>query len=134
MATIFLKDAPIRLAELKGAVRAGERPTVGSIAVSLKSMANLIGAATLAERCIVLERAATEVDLGRAGELAREIEQELDRIKPMLERFAGRGATPARVIETPAIDPETLEQIRASLSGDGIGLGAQLVSLFLAEA
>jgi signal transduction histidine kinase/HPt (histidine-containing phosphotransfer) domain-containing protein len=133
MATIFLKDAPIRLAELKGAVRAGERTTAGGIAISLKSMANLIGAATLAERCTALERAATESELGRAGELTREIEQELDRIKPMLERFAGRSGAPAPVVE-PAIDGETLEQIRASLSGDGIGLGSQLVSLFLAEA
>jgi PAS domain-containing protein/HPt (histidine-containing phosphotransfer) domain-containing protein len=36
--------------------------------------------------------------------------------------------------ERSPIDPATLDQLRASLAADGLGLGTQLMSLFLAEA
>jgi PAS domain S-box-containing protein len=131
MATVFLKEGPSRLRELRGSLDAQDPTATSGAAQSLKGMAALVGAPALAEGCDRLEAAALVGDEPTARERLGELETEFARLQGLLEPHTP--TRPAPVSTLPPIDPATLAQLRASLARDGAGLGTQLVSLFLAE-
>ena len=131
-ARIALSDTPIRLTELRGAIRAGESRTVAQIAQAIRTFADALEATPMARRCSDILDAVEGQYLESADYLSQALDnawQEVERtIAPYLDQT---GRAP---LETSAIDPATLEQLTATISSDGLGLGNQLVSLFLAEA
>ncbi len=131
MATVFLKDGPSRLRELRGSLDAQDPAGAAGAAQSLEGMAVLIGATALAEGCDRLEAAALVGDEPTARDRLGELETEFARLQGLLEPYVPN--RPAPVSTRPPIDQATLAQLRASLASDGAGLGTQLVSLFLAE-
>lgn len=132
MATVFVKDAPVRLREMVGAAALGERGTVVAMAQSLGAMAGLVGAEPVSRACAGIETAA----LGEPEtleDLVRRVETALgEAIAALRTRLPAEPVGPEP--EQPAIEPATLQQLQASFSADGSGLGNQLVTLFLAEA
>jgi signal transduction histidine kinase/HPt (histidine-containing phosphotransfer) domain-containing protein len=133
MAAGFAKDAPLRLRELQGAAADGDQATAAALAHHLGGMAALVGAGRLAASCAAFESAVSERRSEALVPALVEIEERLAQVRSALERYLPpEGSRP--VSERPAIDPATVEQLRATIAGDSGGLGSQLVSLFLAEA
>jgi len=130
-ASIALKDGPVRLRELTGAVRAGEPRSAANAALALCSMAELIGARKLTAACRALIDA-VEIEFEDAEVHLAQVDHAWSEVRTALEPMV-RSTAATRPSEPP-IDPTTLDQLRASLAADGSGLGTQLVSLFLAEA
>ncbi len=128
-ARIALDEVPARLSQLRGGIQAGEASTAVENAVAVDRVAALLGATDLARYCRDLIEAAEQSYLDTAGHLLAGLESSWARTADALRPST---PAPAPVTEPAAIDPATLEQLTASL-GEG-GLGAQLVTLFLAEA
>ena len=133
VARIALADTPIRLIELRGAVRAGEARTVANITQALRSIADALEAKPMANRCNDLLDAVESQYLDTAEELVTALDHAWHDIRITVEPFGSAAAQPD-VAVTSAIDASTLEQLKATITPDGIGLGNQLISLFLAEA
>jgi signal transduction histidine kinase/HPt (histidine-containing phosphotransfer) domain-containing protein len=129
LVTAFLNEAPIHLAELLGAIKGRTADAAASRVGALEAMAKLIGARELAARTQAATRALETVPLPQATRAVDGIRHELDRLRRLLAPLVTASPAASR----PAIDPETLSQIRSSLAADGQGLGTQLVTLFLAE-
>ncbi len=67
---IYLKNAPLLIAEIQAGAAAGDLDRLGRAAHSLKSSSRSVGAANLAEICRELERSASEGRAADAGILA----------------------------------------------------------------
>jgi HPt (histidine-containing phosphotransfer) domain-containing protein len=81
----FLADAPMRLATMQAALRAGDAPTLERLAHSLKGIvAFFAAAATLGAAC-ELERIAKTRDLQHAPAAGAALESELARLTAALE-------------------------------------------------
>ncbi|MFN0177473.1 MAG: Hpt domain-containing protein [Gemmatimonadales bacterium] len=131
-ARIALADTPIRLAELRGAIRAGESRTVSQIAQAVRTIADALEARAMASRCSDILDAVE----GQYLESAEHLVQSLDSAWQQVQDTIAEPATAADrpTTERSPIDPATFDQLVATTTPDGLGLGNQLVSLFLAEA
>ena len=67
---IYLKNAPVLIAEIQAGAAASDLDRLGRAAHSLKSSSRSVGAANLAEMCRELERSASEGRAADAGNLA----------------------------------------------------------------
>ncbi len=132
-ARIALADTPIRLTELRGAVRAGEGRTVASITQAIRAIADALEAKRMTERCGDILDAVESHYLETADDLVISLEQAWSEVRTAIESF-GQSSSDAGAGTSAVIDAAALEQLTATISADGLGLGNQLVSLFLAEA
>ena len=120
-------EIPARLAELKGAVKAGEIGAVIDGAETVAKIAEAIEAAEVATRCRDVIDAAESQYLDAGDDIVIALDEAWHRLAETLAPYTLKTPEPSH----PSVDPATLEQLSASL-GEG-GLGAQLVGLFLAE-
>jgi PAS domain-containing protein/HPt (histidine-containing phosphotransfer) domain-containing protein len=131
-ARIALADTPIRLAELRGAIRAGESRTVSQIAQAVRTIADALEARAMASRCSDILDAVEGQYLESAEHLVQALDGAWQQVK---DTIGGLATAPDRpTTERSPIDPATFDQLVATTTADGLGLGNQLVSLFLAEA
>ncbi|MBM4186179.1 MAG: hypothetical protein FJ206_02600 [Gemmatimonadetes bacterium] len=130
-ARIALADTPIRITELRGAIRAGESRTVSQIAQAVGTIADALEAVELARRCRDVLDAVEGQYLESADYLVESLQLEWEQVRSALAPLV---PTADRPVGGAAIDPATLEQLAATTSADGLGLGNQLIGLFLAEA
>jgi PAS domain S-box-containing protein len=84
----FLRDAPILLDELRGALETAEIQQLRKAAHTLKSNGRVFGATTLAELCRELEAMASSDRLDGAAELLDQIEGEYARVEHALREVA----------------------------------------------
>jgi HPt (histidine-containing phosphotransfer) domain-containing protein len=127
-----MADAPIRLIELRGAIRAGESRTVANITQALRSIADALESKPMANRCTDILDAVESQYLETAEDLVTALDHAWAEAKSVIGPFSAAAAKPS--LASTAIDPATLEQLTATMTNDGLGLGNQLVTLFLAEA
>jgi PAS domain-containing protein/HPt (histidine-containing phosphotransfer) domain-containing protein len=132
-ARIALEDTPIRLTELRGAVRAGEARTVANIAQAIRAIADALEARRMGARCGDILDAVESQYLETADELVTALDQAWSEVRSAIEPY-GQGAADPVGIAADTIEADALEQLAATITADGLGLGNQLVSLFLAEA
>jgi len=131
LVSVFLRDVPLRLLELHGAVERDERHLVHDIAETLHGMCQGLGAQPMAQSCHLLADMTEIEGAGGAGRLLGRIEKEFARVRTVLDpMLRPPQPPPAAGPAAPPIDPITLQQLRAQ---GGTGLGSQLVSLFLIE-
>jgi HPt (histidine-containing phosphotransfer) domain-containing protein len=79
--TVFLSDAPLRVAAIEEAVRSGDATWVHRAAHAFKGAAGNIGATILHNHCRELDEVAKSGTLARAPELARQIREEFNRVR-----------------------------------------------------
>ena len=84
----YLKEAPERFDELRGAVVVGDAKRVHIAAHSLKSMSATVGALELSELCQAMEIDGREGSLEGMAERLSAAERELERLRPALEQVA----------------------------------------------
>jgi HPt (histidine-containing phosphotransfer) domain-containing protein len=131
MATAFLKDAPERARGIRGATNDGEVATARALAENLGGMAALVTADALAAACGAFVAAASESTSGLAPRLDA-VDAALAAVTTDLNRVV-RPPETATAAGAP-INADTLAQLRASIAVDRLGLGGQLVSMFISEA
>jgi PAS domain-containing protein/HPt (histidine-containing phosphotransfer) domain-containing protein len=131
-ARIAVADTPLRLIELRDAVRAGEARQVASIVLGIRAIADALEAKRMADRCGDILDAVESQYLEVADDLVTGLEHAWDDVRAVIEPFGQSGADAAGAAA--AIESAALEQLTATMTPDGLGLGNQLVSLFLAEA
>lgn len=131
MARIALADTPIRITELRGAIRAGESRTVSQIAQTVVTIADALEAAEMARRCRDILDAVEGQYLESADYLVQSLDVEWARVQTSIAPLV---PTAERRSAASPIDAVTLEQLTATTTSDGLGLGNQLIGLFLAEA
>ena len=132
-ARIALADTPIRLIELRGAVRAGESRTVANISQAIRAIADALEARRMAARCGDILDAVESQYLETADDLVTSLDQAWSEVRSVIEPF-GQPAPDPVATAADSIEAGALEQLAATMTADGLGLGNQLVSLFLAEA
>jgi two-component system sensor histidine kinase/response regulator len=84
---LFLEDCPIRMAELRAAVAAGERVRVERSSHAIKGSVATLGARVAYDLAANLERAARESRLADVPALLRALEAELERVDGALRRI-----------------------------------------------
>ena len=88
IATIYLDDAPARLAAVREAVRKQDPHAVATAAHAFKSGSGNIGATRVHDLCADLEAMGREGDLARAAETVAELEREAARVEQALRAVA----------------------------------------------
>ena len=81
LAETFLRDAPVRLAELRRAVEAGDADLVERSAHALRGSSASMGATQLAKFCAGLQDAGARGDRAQSIELLGRLEAELGRVR-----------------------------------------------------
>lgn len=89
--TVFLADAPTRLAAIDDAIRAGDAQAIHRTAHTLKGAAGSIGATALQARCRELEEAGKEGTLDRAADLGRRVHDEFARAQVEIAEILATG-------------------------------------------
>jgi two-component system, sensor histidine kinase and response regulator len=79
--TVFLADAPVRLARMREALARGDAASLERAAHTLKGAAASIGAAALQISCRELEEAGKVAALDNAPHLFNRVESEFSRLK-----------------------------------------------------
>jgi len=82
---LFIDDVPLRLEELRQAVKRGEAQKVEETAHMLKGGSGYMGAVRMSEICAGLQGLGASGELSRAPGLLDELEAEFKRIRPALE-------------------------------------------------
>lgn len=124
---IAAAEIPARLTQLLGGIKSAEVRLVIDNAAAIEQFARALGATELARLCQDVADAAEHQYLDTAEDLGLALERAWKRLEAEFVALL-----PAAAPESPAIDPQTLEQLRASLGEDG--LGTQLITLFLNQA
>jgi two-component system, sensor histidine kinase and response regulator len=93
MATLFLEDYPRSRSTIREAVSRRDAKTLERAAHSLKSSVGNIAARAAMEAAIRLETIAKNGDLSEAEKACQALEQEIDRLKPVLASLS-QGMTP----------------------------------------
>ena len=89
--TVFLADAPVRLAAIDDAIRGGEGQTLQRAAHALKGAAGSIGAHALQAYCRELEEIGKAGTLDRAPDLGRRIHEEFARVRAEIGEILATG-------------------------------------------
>ena len=89
LAGMFVRNASERLTVLERAVDSGDAQTVEWAAHDLKGSSSNMGAARMARICADLQGLGARDDLSRAAGLIKELEKELGRVRPALEKETG---------------------------------------------
>jgi CheY-like chemotaxis protein len=84
LADTFLRDVPVRLAELRRAVEAGDDDVVQRSAHALRGSSGSMGATQMARFCAGLQDAGARGDLAQSIELLGRLEVEFGRVRPAL--------------------------------------------------
>jgi DNA-binding response OmpR family regulator len=84
LAETFLRDAPVRLAELRRAVEAGDADLVQRSAHALRGSSGSMGATQMAQFCAGLQDAGARGDLEQSIGLLGRLEAEFGRVRPAL--------------------------------------------------
>jgi CheY-like chemotaxis protein len=84
LAETFLRDAPVRLVELRRAVEAGDAELVQRSAHALRGSSGSMGATQMARFCAGLQDAGARGDLAQSIELLGRLEVEFGRVRPAL--------------------------------------------------
>jgi CheY-like chemotaxis protein len=87
--TIFLKDAPLRVAELRRALASGDAPSVRKEAHTLKSSSANMGALGLSALCKDLEALGRDGRLDEASKTFPRLEEEYARVEAFLKEELG---------------------------------------------
>jgi two-component system sensor histidine kinase/response regulator len=89
--TVFLADAPIRVAAIDDAIRAGEGQSLQRAAHALKGASGSIGAVALQTCCRELEEIGKAGALDGAPELGRRIQEEFARVRAEIGEILATG-------------------------------------------
>jgi HPt (histidine-containing phosphotransfer) domain-containing protein len=89
--TVFLADAPGRVAAIEQAIRASDAPAIQRAAHALKGASGSIGAMTLQAHCRELEDSAKAARLERTPELGRGIHEEWARVRAEIAEILATG-------------------------------------------
>jgi PAS domain S-box-containing protein len=81
---VFLKDAPVQIAALRGALATGNSAELGSVAHGMKSASYNVGAQALGNLCQRLEQHGKSGEIGCAADLVAAIESQLETVQPLL--------------------------------------------------
>jgi HPt (histidine-containing phosphotransfer) domain-containing protein len=81
---LFFKDAQPRLQLMEEAAAAGDLPTLGAAAHTLKGSASNLGARRLATLCASLEKQAKETETAKAAKTLAGVKAELERVRELL--------------------------------------------------
>jgi HPt (histidine-containing phosphotransfer) domain-containing protein len=84
LAEMFLDDTRLGIDTLKGAVEEGDAQTIERTAHTLKGSSGNMGAHRMARVCAQLEEVGASGDLKRAPRLIVQLEEEFDRVRPVL--------------------------------------------------
>jgi HPt (histidine-containing phosphotransfer) domain-containing protein len=84
LAETFLRDAPVRLAELRRAVEASDADLIERSAHALRGSSGSMGATQMAQFCARLQDAGARRDLAQSVELLGRLEAEFGRVRPVL--------------------------------------------------
>jgi two-component system sensor histidine kinase/response regulator len=82
---LFIEDVPPRLELMRQAVEKGEAQSVEETAHLLKGGSGYMGAVRMAEICANLQQKASSGDLAQAPELLDALEEEFERVGPVLQ-------------------------------------------------
>jgi signal transduction histidine kinase/CheY-like chemotaxis protein/HPt (histidine-containing phosphotransfer) domain-containing protein len=82
---LFIEDVPPRLELMRQAVEKGEAQSVEETAHLLKGGSGYMGAVRMAEICANLQQKASSGDLAQASELLDALEEEFERVGPVLQ-------------------------------------------------
>ncbi|MBH25913.1 MAG: hypothetical protein CMH57_16015 [Myxococcales bacterium] len=83
---LFLKQVPERLAALRQSFADGDAAAIAHIAHSLKSSCGNLGARAMASLVLEIEEEAREVNLERVAPLLDALDEEMGRVRALLER------------------------------------------------
>jgi two-component system sensor histidine kinase/response regulator len=89
--TVFLADAPVRLAAIDGAIGSGDAPALQRAAHALKGAAGSIGAVGLQTCCHDLEELGRAGGLDGASGLGRRIHDEFGRVRDEINEMLATG-------------------------------------------
>jgi two-component system, sensor histidine kinase and response regulator len=89
---IFFDETPRHLDGLRNAFSAKDAPELARVAHAFKSASGNVGATGIAKLCRELERIGRSGELADAAPLLREIEQQVDAVRPLLQREMGQPA------------------------------------------
>jgi HPt (histidine-containing phosphotransfer) domain-containing protein len=89
--TVFLADAPVRLAAIDDAIRDGDAQAIQRSAHALKGAAGSIGALGLQARCRDLEECGKARALDGTSELGRGIRDEFERVRVEIAEILATG-------------------------------------------
>jgi two-component system, sensor histidine kinase and response regulator len=89
--TVFLADAPVRVAAIDEAIRSGEGQSLQRAAHALKGAAGSIGATSLQASCRELEEIGKAGTLDGAPDLGRRIHEEFARVRTEIAEILATG-------------------------------------------
>jgi CheY-like chemotaxis protein len=92
VASLFLSDAPTRIASLRRAIDAADAPALERTAHALRGSAGHLGARGMQALCASLEEQARRGATVSASELVKALEEELERVRAALVREVTGGA------------------------------------------
>jgi CheY-like chemotaxis protein len=92
MASMFLQECPRYLLEVRQAVARRDAAALQSSAHTLKGSVGNFAALKAAQAALQLEMMGREGDLAKSEPALRELEVEIERLKPVLEEFAKGGS------------------------------------------
>lgn len=91
LVSLFERNAPRRLDEIRAAVAAGDAPSLERAAHTLKSNCAVFGARSMSACCARLEDAAGRADFGETGPLLAALEAEFPRVLEAVALLGARG-------------------------------------------
>ena len=90
--TTFIEDSAVRIAALKRTLESAEAEAFSKAAHSFKGSCINIGAPLLGELCLEAERMGRTGDLTGAEPLLKEIEEEFETVRGLLQRYLKSGS------------------------------------------
>ena len=89
---IFFDETPRHLDGLRNAVDAKDATELARVAHAFKSASGNVGATSVVKLCRELERIGRSGELADAAPLLREIEQQVELVRPLLKKEMGQPA------------------------------------------
>jgi two-component system, sensor histidine kinase and response regulator len=91
--TLFLRETPTRLADIRRALESGDAPALERAAHALKGSAGTLGAFALRELCAQLEELAESGTVAGAAEVVDALAPAFERARPVLEELRAETAS-----------------------------------------
>jgi HPt (histidine-containing phosphotransfer) domain-containing protein len=84
LVALFIEDTPVRMAQIRQALKRGVAHDLEAAAHSLRGSASNLGAATMAASCGTIMQLARKNELGPVAALVEKIEADFGKVKPAL--------------------------------------------------